>query len=274
MKNHVAAALVLFLFMAGCAGIRWEDADISENRHFLVRLQNQMENGRVAEKGYRHPVDLEEREIAFLLGELSYMEPSRVMGDPRETPIFGEEEIDRLVPVLDRAFKTVNSDQRIALTSFNTGGGLVFKKQRRTDGVIFMDNAGLLNIAFSGINVEVPVDEIGTAGKELHGDPLTIKTSRTPIAPAPGYMQPVFQKSGEPYPMWKVIDIAGMKHAMATTPRETTTVSEEFVDPGTGAENYRDIRSRLEFLKELYDDGLISTSEYEEKRREWIDSMN
>ncbi len=275
MNKCIIAVLGAVLFLTGCAGARWEDTTINEHRHYTVRIQHYVSEGRVAEQQYRHPAIIETGTVAALLSELVYLYPPLLIGENKETKVFQEEEVNRLAPALAGAFETLSSNQRIAFTSYNRGGGLLFKKPRRTDGAIFMDDAGRLNVAFFGINVEMSSDAQVIAMEDNSLDnAIAVKTSRTPLVIKRDYMQPVFQKSGEAYPMWITADAAGIKKAMKIAPRETAASPDDVIAPDAHHATHREmIREKLEYLKELYDDGLIKDSEYEEKRKALIDSI-
>lgn len=262
------------MLVTGCAGARWEDTAVNEHRHYSVRVQHYVSEGRVAEQQYLHPADIETRVVAALLSELVYLYPPLLIGENKETKVFQDEEVNRLAPALAGTFETVNSNQRIAFTSYNMGGGLMFKKPRRTDGLIFMDDAGRLNLAFLGINVEMPSDEQDIAMEDNALDSaMAVKTSRTPLVIERDYMQPVLQKSGEAYPLWITAEVAGIKSAMETVPREASSPG-DVIAPDAHHATHRDmIREKLKYLRELHEDGLIKDSEYDEKRKALIDSI-
>ena len=275
MSKGIIVLLAALMFLVGCAGARWEDTTVNEHRHYTVRVQHYVSEGRVAEQQYLHPAIIETETVAALLSELVYLYPPLLIGENKETRVFQEEEVNRLAPALAGGFETLNSNQRIAFTSYNMGGGLMFKKPRRTDGSIFMDDAGRLNVAFLGINVEMPSDAQDIAMEDNTLDnAMAVKTSKTPLVIKRDYMQPVLQKRGEAYPMWITAEVSGINSAMKKAPLEAATSPEDVIAPDAHRATDRElIRGKLEYLKELYDDGLIKDSEYEEKRKELIDSI-
>ncbi len=81
------------------------------------------------------------------------------------------------------------------------------------------------------------------------------------------------RESGKAYPMWVKVDLAALREAAETAPEEKPA-GERDLSPVTDPEEYREhIRSQLEYLKALHDDGLISDSEYDQKRKALIDKI-
>jgi hypothetical protein len=271
MKVKEAVLLLSVLFLAvSCGGPRWEDTTLSENTYYNVRIQHLVEDKQATALQYSHPVDVDAQVIARFLGDLKYSEKHFLTGEDRQTPVFQQIEIDRLAPSLAEAFGNVGENQRIAFTSFNKGGGLVFEKRRRTDGVMFVDEDNRLNAAFSGINVEIIDDEREKgAFHQTAEDPLDAMTSKTPLVTEKAYMQARLRENGKPYPMWMAADLTALK-------KETKTRAGHAADftPPEDPEMHREyIRSQLAYIKGLYDDGLISEQEYNEKRKELIDAI-
>ena len=273
MKRIIIAIAVsaLLLFAAGCGGPRWQDAAVDAQDDYTIRIQHRVADETAGMPHYKHPVDVAPREVAFLMNDLAYTSRS-IVATSKEMPVFQDKEIDRLAPALARALGELAPNERIALTSFNRGGGLIFEKRRKTEAVIFMDENNRLNVAFAVINEELPPDQaMSAAAKEPPGDPLTVRSSSTSLAIRADYMQPHDREDGKAYPMWVKADVQGLKSAAKAADRpEDATVDVPVTDP----EKRRDhIRSQLEYLKELHDDGLITETEYNEKRRELLERI-
>jgi hypothetical protein len=270
MKKKIVVILGFFLLTAGCGGPRWEDARVEEQSHCIVRVQSQVESGEVIKQHFMHPTDIDPQTIAAFLSELAYMQPDFLLGDAKKTFVFQDKEVDRLAGPIAKAFATVNEDQRIAFTSLNRGGGLLFDAQRETTGLMFVDAEGKLNIAFSGINIEKRLDpEDAIAVRVPPGNPLEIADSKTPLIATGDYMQHHLQDNGKAYPMWLRADLGKVKTSAKVIEIEPSKEASDF-DPALHREN---IRSQLEYVKKLYDDGLISQSEYDAKRRELLEAI-
>jgi hypothetical protein len=221
-----------------------------------------------------HPVDIDLMTLARILGDLSYSEKTFVTRDEKELPVFQETEVDRLVTVLSGALGSAGENQRVVFTSFNKGGGLLFEKQRKTEGLMFVDGKGHLNIAFSEINKELPNDEKAAASvKQPVINTLEVRVSRTPLVTSHDYIHPQFQEDGKPYPMWISIDLTAMekcrKNNFSGSSRCPASIHQHPPNPT----NREDLRSRLQYLKSLFDEGLISEQEYDESRRKLIDTI-
>jgi len=271
MKRIIIVLSALLLFAAGCGGPRWQDAAVDAQDDYTIRIQHRVAEETAGMPNYKHPVDITARELAFFMNDLAYTSRS-IIAESAKRPVFQDKEIDRLAPVLARALGALGPNERIAVTSFNRGGGLIFEKRRKTEAVIFMDGNNRLNVAFAVINEEIPPDQtMSAAAKEPPGDPMTVRSSSTSLAITADYMQPHDREDGKAYPMWVKADVKGLK--MAAKAAERPEDAPEDV-PVTDPEKRRDqIRSQLEYLKELHDDGLITETEYDEKRRELLERI-
>lgn len=275
MKRIIIAVSALLLFAAGCGGPRWQDAAVDAQDGYTIRIQHRVEDETAGMHQYKHPdkhpVDIAPHELAFFMNDLAYTSRS-IIAESQESPVFQDKEVDRLAPALASALGELGPNERIALTSFNRGGGLVFEKRRKTEGVIFMDGKNRLNLAFAVINEEFPPGQtMSAAAKEPPGDPLSVRSSSTSLAITADYMQPHDREDGKAYPMWVKADVQGLKIAAKAAERPEDAPVDV---PVTDREKRRDhIRSQLEYLKELHDDGLITETEYNEKRRELLERI-
>lgn len=270
MKKSIVVIIGVFLLVVGCGGSRWTDARVEKHSHYTLRIQSQVEGGNVVKQHYRHPVDIDSQTIAAFMSELAYMEPAFLVGEAKKTSVFQDEEIARLSGPIAEALKTVDDNQRIAFSSLNFGGRLLFERSRETSGLIFVDPEGKLNIAFSGINVELPMDpEEAAFIREAAADPLDVREALTPLVATADYMENHLQNNGKPYPMWLKADLAKTRTA-AKAIEAKPAAEKPAADPVLQREN---IRSQLEYLKGLYDDGLISQSEYDAKRGELLKNL-
>jgi hypothetical protein len=271
MNKNIVVIIAVFLLAAGCGASRWKDVNVEEKPNYIIRVQSQIKGGEVVEQNYRHPADIDAQTIAAFLSELTYMQPSFIMGDPKETPVFQDKEIVRIADPIAQTLNTVNENERVAFTSFNIGDRLLFGRNRKTSGLMFMDAENKLNIAFSEINLELPMDPEEAAYKRKSpDDPLAVKVSSTPLVATRDYMEKHLQPGGKAYPMWLKADMGEIK---AGTEKMETAEPTLKTPPKDKIRDREQIRSQLEYLKELYDDGLITQSEYEAKRREFLEDL-
>jgi hypothetical protein len=299
MKKFVVALVVLAACgTAGCSSARWQDSAVTDDGKVIVNLEQQMKEGRAVDQGYRHPFDIDGRTLGWLLDDLTYMAEPMIMGDPKETPVFQQEEIQRLAPAIAQALQRATSAQRVRFVSFNQGVDFLFKKPRKTEGVMFVDANGRLHIAFSWINQQLNVEgEPKSTRGRYRIDPLQIRDLDTPIVAAKPYIRHYRFGDGGIAPQRVVVNVDHLvQAARRQAPEKTVEFSvpekgEAAAPPGSGKmmqkhrrtappgpaadwETRKErIRSRLEYLKELYEDGLISESEYKAERQQVLDDL-
>jgi hypothetical protein len=195
--------------------------------------------------------------------------------------------------------------QRIRFISFNQGKTWIFSTPRKTEGVIFVEPAGRLNIAFNFINAKRESTETSAIDAVYSSrDPLDMKISDTPLSATAPYEELHEYKSGEKAPMWIVADLEKLKEAARMEPAPAVDTGEKaapvvapkgeikavpVVAPKAeikaapvekpaarqASEDMlkKDIKDKLKFLKELLDEGLISEEDYAAKKQELLDKI-
>jgi len=216
------------------------------------------------------------------------------------------------VPALTAALGRAAPHQRVRFISYNRGGGLFFRKDRKTRGVLFVEPGNRLNLAFSYVNHEIREEELQRFSKtEKTLNPLEIKSSDTPIA-APDYAGHKRTEDGERYPMWLVADIEKIMKATASegdapepgkaaeseapaqapagesradtepssdisVPEQTAPAVQPESSDKTPDDSWKsrkaDIKERLEYLKELYESDLIDAQEYEAQKKKLLEQL-
>ena len=278
--------------LAACATGRWETRTLIDQRQLNVSLEQRIEENVVVDQGFSHPVDIAPVVIETFLGNLYYPEMAALFGAPREQPVFQAEEKGRLAPALSTALAEATPNQRIRFTSLNKGGGLIFKDRRETGGVVFVDASQRLNIAFSNINRVIEYDEGGRSTGTEQRDPLEIERTDTPVRVRAPYIGSLPDNDGETRPMWVAAGLEELKAAAAAEKKKPEPVpvpapdadggkadgiSAPGSEPKAPAENPpvidNQLRTKLAYLKELYEDGLISQAEYEAKKRELLEQI-
>lgn len=287
----LAMAATVFTVSA-CATGRWESEELVDRRHIRVTLEQRVENDQIVEQNYNQPKEIEPVLLETLLGNLSYMTTPEFFGEAEEQPVFQTEEIQRLAPALSIALQKATENQRIRFTSHNRGGGLIFKDQRKTSGALFIDADDQLNIAFSYINRISDHDDRIDAYGSPDPDPFTIESSDAPVIARAAYIEHHLMANGAPSPLWLEVDLDDLRAAPKTMPvpaaapartPETKTPAMEpdrKTPPEGRAPAPRDwndqketLKTKLEYLRELYEDGLISQTEYEAKKQELLDRI-
>ncbi len=291
------AMATVILTVSACATGRWESEELVDRRHIRVTLEHRVENDQIVDQNYNQPRDIEPNVVETLLKNLFYMTAPEFFGEAEEQPVFQIEELERLAPALSTALQKANENQRVRFTSHNRGGGLIFKDNRKTSGALFVDPDDRLNIAFSYINritdYEDRIDSYGSTDP----DPLTIESSDAPVIAKAPFIEHHLTTSGAPSPMWLKADLDAVRAAVKTPPvpapepartpePEPQEVEPQEVEPARKApsdgqapapgdwENQKEtLKTKLEYLKELYDDGLISETEYEAKKQDLLNQI-
>lgn len=217
--NCKVALMLLLASLASCSGPSWVQNPIaSEPRQYRVGLEHHVKGGETVELGYDHPQTLEATELEFLLIELEYSEP-RLVGKDKVRVAFQPYEAARLAPALAEVLAKADPDSRIWFTSYNKGdGGSVVGERRETAGVLFLDPAGVLNIAFGHIN-EVPAfdDELqSTRPTQAYHDPAENTSSTTPLIPRDWYSIKI-SADGTERQLWAVVKLNELREARGVT---------------------------------------------------------
>ena len=302
MRHGIVAILLIALFTAGCGSGGWKDSAVAKDDGVIVRLEQQMKSGQVVDQNYRHPADIDPFTLSWLLEDLRYMPKPVLIGGTEETPVFQQQEIDRLAPALSKALQEASSSQRVHFTSYNKSVELLFEKQRKTEGVMFLDSEGTLHIAFAWINEILDVDgEPRNPRSSRKFDVLTLDDTETRVVGGKPYMRPYRFEDGKTAPMRLVVNLGHLRAAVArninqsgggqyaapqqASPARPAPASQpaveqpaqaapapaaQSVDPETQRKN---VRSHLEYLKELYDEGLITEEEYGQQRKKALESL-
>lgn len=273
-------------------------------------MEQRQENGQIVAQKYDHPYTVDLIEIKQLLKDVTYIEEVGFLGKEEKKQVFQAIEIDRLAPVLANTLTKIDASQRIRFTSFNKGKGWLFSIRRKTEGVIFIEHDGRLNMAFNQINSEIDPNNANTLPPDFSRlDPLKITTSDTPLIPTPTYAELHQFKNGEPATMWLVADLEKLEKTTDTAPApiieivdeaplktpesdvlavpaapsavqrtdaDTTNTETTEIMPAPAADNalQKDIKSKLKYLKELLDEGLISEKDYNTKKSELLDKID
>ncbi|RJP93675.1 MAG: SHOCT domain-containing protein [Desulfobacteraceae bacterium] len=309
------AALFTIIAMAGllsaCGAARWVRTPLLEGSRTTVNLEHRVEKDQITPQHYNHPYKMPLQDVGKLLGDLAYNEKAVLLGRQNETPVFQAIEIATLAPALTDALTKASPDQRIQFTSFNKGGGLLFKNTRKTEGVLFVEPKDRINLAFNLINEDVVTAESQDSPQMYtNSDPLKVRFSDTVLIPNASYTDIKQFDNGKPAPMWVVADAGKLKEAVASAPKPAPApvviapekpIIAPFIQtsppvtpapkpvmepkPATAAPpapagavpqetNQQDIKNKLQYLKELYESGLITEPEYQAEKKKLLDKIN
>mgnify|MGYP000482837053 CR=1 FL=1 len=291
----------LALVLTACATTRWESTELIEKQYLEVNLERRIEKDRPVAQGYHHPATVSADVIDTILADISYMAPPKIWGDSEKRPVFQPKERKRLAPALSMALSKATPDQRIRFTSYNRGGGLLFSDRRKTEAVVYVDDAPQLHIAFSHINTTLREDQRPETVTNASKNPLENKFTDTPIVTEADYIthhQP--SQSDQKRPMWVEVNLekakttsrkdrpapaapgqnqeqAGQPPEETAAPAPSATGKDEAKSPAAAPDQWQNrkqkIRTRLKYLKSLYEDGLIDQGEYEAKKQQILNKI-
>jgi len=204
---------------------------------------------------------------------LTYQDP-RVFSDPEEENVFCPDEAYRLAKAVAEVLGSLDSTQRIRFASYNWGGGTLFSKQRKSEGVIFLKPRTKLNIAFTVINMD---GDPGRAYensylKVTNDDPLRITFYQKPIQPKEWYTLMPADEAGETHSLWVVVDLDKVRGFFGKKPEAETIVPKGPV-PAPEVKEEDDLKRKLKRLKEYHDEGLIDEEEYKAKKKELLEGV-
>ncbi|MCF8036693.1 MAG: SHOCT domain-containing protein [Desulfobacteraceae bacterium] len=276
---------------------------MNKDSGFIVKLQQKMKDGRPVAQDYSHPAEIGAESLAWFFNDLSYMTSPKLLSDSEEKPVFQNREINRLAPAVSRALKNADAAQRVHFTSYNYSRGLLFQKRRITQGTLFVDAKGNLNMDFSWINQEVNLeDQPKGKGEFNQGGTIGMAESDTPVLANRPYIRHHRGENGKADSMWiqsPVQDIRRVAESVKpaqkkqakepageATPLQKPDQSQSGVEktpeadkpePKAPAGDWEtrkaEIRDRLEYLKELYQEGLITESEYQEQKQQILKEL-
>ncbi len=294
MKRIAVLLIMSAVLFSACSSTQWVRTPVAKEFDLNVTLEQHQGASTSIQQKYEHPYEIAVADIKKLMADLTYIEKVGLKNTKKQSPVFQAVEIDRLAPVLAETLATADAGQRVRFISFNTGKALVFSVSRKTEGVIFIESGGRLNIAFNLINSERRVSETTALSPNYsRADPLKIQTSETPISSTAPYAELHKLETGKQAPMWVVADLEKLKAAAKAAPVPVVEVTKEVppaAAPKTGsmaapvektaaaqASEERlnaDIKNKLKFLKELRGEGLISENDYNAKKMDLLDTLD
>ncbi len=279
----VCCLVLIVLGLLGCGALP-QPMDRSSSDHHIVQIGPSGQAG----SALSHPYRIEADRLAAHLAALRYEETGRLLSAGR-LPVFDADEVAALAPRLAESLAVARPDQRVDFVSFGgSGGGIGIGNSRKTEGTLFVDAQGQLNIAFAGIRQLMTVDDDYTRFRDFSlGDPLTADRSLVRLATDSSSFSVRRQRDGSAWPMWVSLrpdapmpvaergssTAAPSASVSAPPPPLATGSTAPPADPQAAPLIPQDlpatqaaIRERLAFLKGLYDDGLISEADYQRER--------
>lgn len=292
MKRALFSIIICAAILSACATARWVSTPVLNQKDAKVSLESLQEKGNTVNQHFNHPFTINPGEAERLFNNLMYVERTGIVVDlfknQKQKAIFQPEESAKLAPAISEALAKADPNQRVRFQSLNRGGGIIFPSRRITQGIIFIDSSNLFNIVFNVVNYELSADEPDEVPSDFKNrDPYQIKGSWTALVPTASYAHLQQLDNGKDNPMWLVVDLnkfnLASKEKTAPVPTQEAktlpTASEETQPPGiqqtieSPADRNENIKNRLQLLKQLFDEGLITDKEYDAKKKEILEEI-
>jgi hypothetical protein len=266
-KIAIGAAALALLVLAGCGKAGIVHIDILKDGYDQVRLSRELDRaGSVVPRGYDHPRSWTEAQLTQVLSKIQYQEYAFFTWR-KARPVFVEQELAKLAPALARALGRATADEWIDFSVTARKRDYLWPTPRVTDGMAFVQG-GKLQLVLGNLNFEI-ID----ADQRATGDPrkrFAVETYRLVVGPNVA-RPPVVPKDPllrREHSNWAVLDVAAI---LAPPPVETPPS----LTPGAPEESAKErtIKARLEELKSLLNEGLITPEEYDRKKKEILESL-
>ncbi len=247
----------------------WQDADAGWVR--LVAAES-------GAGGYDHPVKVDPQWLRQTLYDIKLRGTDKADENESAPPIrlFQVKELDVLVPAIAQGLAQAGPDQAVAFaTAARRGGFTFFDPVRLTTARVFVSD-GELNVLFGPVGEPLAEDSVrgeirgapvGTRAAVLNDDDRVWSRSWGSTMPREDWVaRPVKTTQGA------LPELPASGEPMSASREEGRAASE----PQAAAPPSRNgggIRERLELLKELHEDGLITEDEYRAERQEILDEL-
>jgi hypothetical protein len=311
MIKHIAVVLLAgFALISGCAG-RWVSAPVFNDKSMKVILEYREEGGETVVKNYNHPYRIDAVDVERILKDMTFIEKigmvEKAIKGQNPEPVFQADEIARLAPAISEALAKATPDQRIRFQSLNRGGGLIFASRRITEGIVFVEPADRLNIAFNIINHELAANDPDEVPADYKfREPTAVTETWARLIPPASYASMQQMDNGKTSEVWLAVDVNALKNTPkppvmpvaqpqeaappmtgSAEPKPAPAVAEPPaikpaeqpvaqpvpppVDPAVNKNET--IKNKLRLLKELFEDGLISQAEYEAEKKKILEDI-
>ena len=291
---HLSLILIVVCpVLSGCAGPRWKRDVIYSASGVVLYREHLEQDGNRALLGFSHPIDVPEDKLSWILGQLAF-EEHYTFAKNENLLVFTPKEVAALAQPMGIALKALTPEERLRFLVTRSNWKDVFLATTGTSGVVFKSEEGILNIALDSIQEGIGGSQDGNPANVVFRIDPTTYTDASPMIPAHGTRIHVDPSTGQAYPRWIEVQLAEVNpppspRAPASGPGEkgaapastggqqatATPVKEETGKeaPGTGTAKaegeefdvrYRQVRERLEMLKRLKADGVLTEEEYKE----------
>jgi len=221
-------------------------------------------------KNLDHPKELSQELLKNILLSIRYQRafinfPGN-LGKPKEYDMFLADEVEQFAGYLADAFKQAEPGQMVDF-SIVCKRGQIFSGERVSDGYGFIEK-GKLHLVFRNI-----AEKLGTDQNINTSNPLKLYSGSSKLIAGEGQELGVDKKS-KPRPNWLILDLAFYQAQASKLEEKKLKAEDKKVEQIESApEKEKSVKERLIELKELYEQGLITEQEYNEKREEILKEL-
>ena len=291
MMRLVPLLLIGALTLTACAQLAPSRVVVARQYRLAVTLEEQSTAD--ASAPLAHPCALDPAVLKTLMARLRYQGKAGLVHERTTLPVFQDDEIERLAPLLTQALARAGQDQYVRFVSFSQGKGVFFNKSQKSEGIMFVTSGHTLNLAFNYINAKRSPSETSALYHEYSKlNPLRITTTATPLVLSSAGVRLQALADNQPAPMWLVADMKMLEKGLATAaapvaptaaPRPEMKTAGVSVVGGeaeiaaaaaeTEQQKRQSIKEKLRFLKALFKEGLISQEEYNGQKTEILNQL-
>lgn len=296
--------LASLTWMCGCSASQWRQRVLYSRGGTVLYAENQEKDGREVPQGYLHPVEVTTETMSAILRQMVY-KYRPLIGANEDLLLFDEAQIAELSEPLQLALGGLTPNQRLRFLVMRDSWASMLTGSKATSGVMFMEKGGVLNVALDRIRESVQVGEGGDpADVSFPYDPTEYRRA-DPLIPFRGTKLHVDTKTSKKFPRWLEVDLSAVKNptppiqatektpeapaavvAAGTTVAGTTAATtKESSEPGqsplptpppaaqkdedeeveTEEERYSRLKEKLETLKRLKAEGVVTEEEYQQQ---------
>lgn len=185
-----------------------------------------------------------------------------------EQKVFYPEELDRIVPVIHRAIRSLKEKDQLVVLSRHDPDLSVLSRHERVTFLMWADEAGF-NILFGEIREEIPINDPLDHNDWTRILPIPMREAYPDLALVHGKEAPFELKTilGKLHRTWAVLPV---ETALSMEPVEPESNAEETTEGSPGEQGLTEKLADLEKAKEK---GLITEEEYEKLRKEALEEF-
>ena len=254
-----------------CSTASWQkSAGLFDYHHLVVEIEQLTQGGEPQDAGFAHPATLGHDAVRSFLSELGYTTSGVLAGDT-PVPLIAPDAADGLAHAMVDGLKKTGPAQRVRFEVRNADGSLgsIVSMRKRTRGVAFVKPEGVLNVAFDLVDEAPDSASSDDPFTIAWGDPTRRTTSAAALSPPRGTALYVDQDGGA-HPLWIIASFEALA-ALARKPSgkvngQHTAAADTPEEPKNGRLSDEEGIHRLKFLRELFEQGVITEEQYRKER--------